>query len=108
MTHETSDPKIRKVPASTAEEILLGRTIVREHLGDLFTLVFDLPRNVGVKGDQGIWGETVLISTSDQSALVALHNDTDKLAEASTAITNQLPAVCRVLIDIVAQPEEAA
>ncbi len=104
----TSDPKIRQIPSSTERDKVLGTVIVWRHLGNTFKLEWGFPRNVGVKGDRGVWGETVAVTSSNQEDLVRLHDDSEQnptRARVSTALTNGLNAVTRVLVDVEAQPE---
>ncbi len=111
MAHTTTNPKVRQIPDSTPEEIAKAKEIVTKQLGPQFWLEFDLPRNVGVKGDMGVWGETILIATDDEVAFKALFATVEaqnRVAQVSTELTNTMKAVTRVLIDITSWPRPGA
>lgn len=101
--HGNSSEKIDKVPTSTPEEMALGVAIVQEELGPAFWLTFGLPRHVGVKGDDRVYGETVLIETDDPEAARLRWEDPEELARISNRITNELPAVVKVIFDLFGQ-----
>lgn len=97
--HTNSSEKIDNEPTSTPEEVALGRIIVQEELGEDFWLTIGLPRHVGSKGDDRVYGETVLIESNNPQRAHDVYADTERLAEISNRITNELPAVVKVLFD---------
>ena len=101
-----SNPELR-VPLDLKDEEVEAMTArVQKELGSNFSLVAHLPRNVGVTGDAGVWGNTVLITAHDQASLEAIHADHDRLERFSTSLSNEF-GVTRVLIDIAAQSTES-
>jgi len=97
--HTNSSERIDNVPSSTPEEIDHGRAIVFEELGDNFWLTIGLPRHVGSKGDDRVYGETVMIESDNPELAQQVYANSDRLADISTRITNELPAVVKVLFD---------
>jgi len=98
--HQNSSEKIDNVPVSTPEEIALGHAIIGEELGERFWLTTGLPRHVGTKGDDRVFGETVLIETDDPGAAREHYENDENLERISNRITNEMPAVVKVLFDI--------
>jgi GMP synthase PP-ATPase subunit len=107
MDRINTNPDISTPPDLTDEEVDSLLSMVHETLEPEFGVIAHLPRNVGVVGDAGIWGEAVLITAHDQNALHALHNDPDRLEELSTRLTNRFRPLSSVLIDIVAQSPDS-
>lgn len=86
---------------STQEEMELGHQIVAEELGDDFQLNFGLyPHNKGLKGDEGIYGETVEIEGDIPNTIQFLVEERELLARISNRLCNELPAVSKVLFNI--------
>lgn len=102
MDRLNTNPSLSIPPDLTDEQVKQCLEMVVETFGEGFGVVAHLPRNVGVSGDKGIWGETILITAQDQEALTALHNEPEKIATLSTELTNRFGPLSRVLIDIVA------
>ncbi len=97
--HGNSSDRIDQVPASTPEEIALGREIVGQELGNDFWLTTGLPRHVGTKGDDRVYGESVLVESDSPVAARTAYLDTEHIARVSTRLTNIMPAVVKVLFD---------
>jgi len=95
-----SSKLIDQVPVSTPDEIALGHAIVAQELGGDFWLTPGLPRHVGTKGDDRVYGETVMIETDSRDAAQRAYGDPENLARISNRITNSMPAVVKVLFDL--------
>jgi GMP synthase PP-ATPase subunit len=98
---------------ATPEEFAIGAEIVRRELGVGYVMETGLPHNVGVKGDQRVYGESVLIVPPSKEALeklinsctkTSLYDEQDHLGAVSTDMTNAMPNVTKVLIDITQPP----
>lgn len=93
---------------SSPTEALIGEKLVVDALGPDHYLDFRMPHTVGVKGDERVWGETVVIRTLNPAGQEAAYraatetgqNGECDLADLSNAITAQMPAVARVCVDI--------
>jgi GMP synthase PP-ATPase subunit len=82
---------------STETERQIGHQIIAEELGDSFRLNFDLyPHNKGLKGDRGVYGETVEIELLNGNPIKFFTDNQELLAKVSSRITNELPAVTKV------------
>ncbi len=111
--------------SSTPEERGKGEAIIKAAFGAGFTADFHYPKNVGTQGDERVYGDTVAIvglgklSSSErrrwyEARVVGdtarrdveadeqgrVRHEDDRLGEVSRELTNTLPAVTKVLLDI--------
>jgi hypothetical protein len=65
-----ADPKRpqRELFPTTKDWLTAGRVVKRVLGSEFFTSYTALPKSVGAKGDEGVRGSTVLISTTDEEA----------------------------------------
>ena len=84
-------------------ERLTGDNIIQEELGERFRLNYGAyPHNKGIKGDEGVFGETVEIEMVEASMLEKIKfmvENQEVLAKTSSRITNELSSVTKVLFN---------
>lgn len=96
-----SHRKIQKRPVLTADEAELAQFIVKEELGDKFTLgLVTLPKNVGLKGDEGILGYTALITGQLERPAKFVIEEQELLTHLVGRLTNEVDPITRVIFDV--------
>lgn len=111
------------VKNNTEADLGVAREIIKDKLGDSFSLGADVyPHNIGVQGDEAVFGETIVVEGFDSmspkerqawwSKNVVLDRDVtadekgntvhqgDPLGEASSQLTNTMPATTKILFAI--------
>jgi GMP synthase PP-ATPase subunit len=97
MEHRKTQIELFATPADEKR----AQEIVDKMVGVGFYVdIVSWPKNVGIKGDEGVLGHTALISSdlANPSPFLAQHYEL--LAEVSIRICNEIESVCRVLFDI--------
>ena len=90
----------RELPTATSEEIDTARQLVRDCLGEGYNIDYGcLPRNVGVQGDEGVRGDTTMITSELNSRAKRFSDVYDVLGQVATDVCNRTPTT-KVLIDI--------
>ncbi len=75
--------------------------IVQEELGEGFHLEYGtLPKNVGVRGDVGVRGETLVIVSDLADPCKFLAENYERIAEISNRLCNETSSATRVLFEI--------
>lgn len=83
------------------EEVMLAHSIVYDELGEQFQLVRGVyPPNKGVKGDGGIYGETVAICSELEDPLRFLIDEHEILAKVAKRLCNEIHPITKVLFEI--------
>lgn len=86
---------------STPEERNAAHAIVAEELGSDFVLHFDIyPHNKGVKGDEGVFGETVELEGHVAEPVRFLAEEHEILARVSSMLCNEVEAITKVVYNI--------
>lgn len=86
---------------ATPEDQVIAQKIVDEELGPGFIVDYkDLPKNIGVIGDEGVRGHTLLIYSDVAEPAKFLAENSEVLAILSTRLCNETSAASRVLFDI--------
>ncbi len=85
----------------TERDIEIASKIVIRELGEDFDIEYgELPRNVGVIGDEGVRGDTAMITSDEEHPAESLTPELfDKLGRLATQICNET-TVTKVLVDI--------
>jgi GMP synthase (glutamine-hydrolysing) len=107
ITGEVTEDKINLVKrADKIVEEKIEKTSVKRALWQYFAVLIDT-KSTGVKGDSRAYGYTVAIrAVESKEAMTASFAKIpyDILEKISTRITNELPSVTRVVLDITHKP----
>ena len=98
------DKKARKplkILTATPEDIEKAHQIVAEELGDGFRLDYEtMPKNTGVVGDEGVRGNTVIISGRLANPAKFLAQNEELITDISERLWNETGAITKVLFEI--------
>jgi len=86
---------------ATEQEIALGHDIILKELGEGFSLEYGtFPHNKGIKGDEGVFGETLMIVAHGPEFLKFFVENYELFGRVSQRLCNELQSVTKVLFDI--------
>lgn len=86
---------------ATEQDIERAHQIVYDELGGDFSLEYGtLPRSVGVLGDEGVRGDTLLIICNLADPVRFLTENYEKIEKTANRLCNETGAATRVLFDI--------
>src|SRR6185295_17809338 len=90
----------RELPEATPGEIKVAEQLIKYGLGLGYDVDYGcLPRNVGVLGDEGVRGDTTMITSELDSRAKHFADVYDTLGRVATDMCNQTPTT-KVLIEI--------
>ncbi len=90
----------REIRPFDQDDVDRAAKLVDSELGNNFDIEYgELPRNVGATGDEGVRGDTVMITTDAERPAVAFTQIYKQLGQVATQITNETTAT-KVIIDI--------
>lgn len=96
--------KIKK-PRTTKADRLRAHEIVAETLGVGFELDYGcFPKNVGVKGDVGLYGDTLLISSDLEDPIRFLVDEAEFLDGVADKLFTEIYPVTKVLFELTSRP----
>jgi len=98
---EDDRKKPLRVLRASDSDIELARQIVSEELGSDFRLEYHMmPKNTGITGDEGVRGDTVIISADAINPTRFLSENKKLLDEVASKLWNTTGAITKVLFDI--------
>lgn len=90
----------RELPEATTEQIDIASQLVHDGLGGEYDTEYGcLPRNVGTLGDEGVRGDTTMITTESITSTKDFVGAYESLGSIATEMCNKTPTT-KVLIDI--------
>lgn len=93
--------KPKEFAPTTGEEKQRVREMVVEALGEVATLEYDLlPKNVGVKGDERVLGDSPLITLDVDDPAKFVADNYEVLEQLANELTNEVHALTRVIVEI--------
>lgn len=91
---------------ATPDDPRHAQKIVDEELGEGFTVDYlILPKNVGVIGDEGVRGHSLLITGETENPSYYLAENSELLGRLSIRLCNETSAATRVLFEITPLPK---
>jgi hypothetical protein len=90
----------RELPKATPRDVAVARQLIRDGLGEEFDVEYGLlPRNVGVMGDEGVRGDTTLITSESASPAKSFAELYEQVGQVATELCNETTTT-KVLIDV--------